>query len=65
MREQATAGALQTLATHSVTVWYDPAITANARLRRVGPEGPTLEIVGIRDEDGRRRTLLLDCAEVI
>jgi SPP1 family predicted phage head-tail adaptor len=63
-REQAAAGALQTVATHVVEVYYDPRITADKRLRRVGPARPTLEIVGVREDD-RRRVLTLDCAEVI
>jgi SPP1 family predicted phage head-tail adaptor len=64
-REQAAAGALQTVASHVVEVHYDARITADKRLRRVAPSGPTLEILGIRDVDGRQRTLELACAEVI
>lgn len=64
-REQAAAGALQTVATHIVEVHYDSRITADKRLRRVAPAAPPLEIVGIRDLDGKQRTLVLDCAEVI
>lgn len=64
-REQAAAGALQTLATHIVEIHFDPRVTADKRLRRVAPTGPTLEIVGMRDEDGKQRRLALDCAEVI
>ena len=64
-REQAAAGALQTVATHIVQVYFDARITADKRLRRVAPAAPTLEIVGVRDEDGKQRMLALDCAEVI
>lgn len=68
-REQAEAGALQTVATHILEVYPDPRITADIRLKPVGKNlqgaaRPTLEIVGIRDEN-RRRVLTLDCAEVI
>lgn len=64
-REQANVGVLQTVATHTVTTHYDARITADKRLKRVAPTGPTLEIVGIRDADGKRRMLDLDCTEVI
>ena len=63
-REQAAAGALQTVATHIVQVHYDPRITADKRLRRVGPAHPTLEIVGMHPND-TERLWTLDCAEVI
>ena len=64
-REQAAAGALQTVASHVVEVHYDARITADKRLRRVAPAGPTLEIVGVQDQDGRQRTMVITCAEVI
>ena len=64
-REQAAAGALQTVATHIVQTHYDPRLTADKRLRRVGPALPMLEIIGARDEDGDQRYITLDCAEVI
>ena len=64
-REQAASGALQTVATHVVEVYFDTRITADKRLRRVAPAAPTLEIVGVRDQDGKQRLLALDCAEVI
>ncbi|HET9267504.1 MAG TPA: head-tail adaptor protein, partial [Vicinamibacterales bacterium] len=35
-REQAEAGALQTVATHIVQVYPDPRITADKRLKRLG-----------------------------
>jgi head-tail adaptor len=62
-REQATAGALQTVASHVVEVYTDPRITADVRLKRI-PARPTLEIVGMRDSDDRT-TVTLECAEVI
>lgn len=64
-REQASAGALQTVATHMVLVHFDTRITADKRLKRVGWPGPTLEIVGLRDPDGHRMYMELACAEVI
>lgn len=68
-REQAEAGALQTVATHILEVYPDPRITADKRLKPVGRTlaggvRPTLEIVGIREEN-TRSVLTLDCAEVI
>lgn len=63
-REQSEAGALQTVATHIVEVYADARVTADKRLKRLNGNRPTLEIVGIREDDPRR-VLILDCAEVI
>lgn len=64
-REQASLGALQTVATHIVLTHFDTRITADKRLKRVGWPGPTLEILGLRDPDGHRMYLECSCAEVI
>ena len=64
-REQAIAGAIQTIATHRVTTHYDARLTVERRLARVAPEGTELQILGIRDPDGKQRVLELDCAEVV
>lgn len=64
-REQAQAGAVQTVATHRVTTHYGTDIVTTQRLTPKGWTGATLEILGIRDPDGTERELELDCAEVI
>jgi len=64
-REQEIAGAVQSLATHKVTMHYDTRIVGTCRLARVAPSGITLQILGMRDLDGRQRMLDLDCSEVI
>lgn len=64
-RESEIAGAVQSLATHRVSMHYDARIVSTARLARVAPSGITLQILGVRDPDGRQRMLDLDCAELI
>lgn len=64
-RESEIAGAVQSLATHRVSMYYDARITGTSRLARVAPSGVTLQILGVRDLDGRQRMLELDCSEVI
>lgn len=64
-REQAQAGAVQTVATHRVTTHYTRDIVTTQRLAPKGWVGATLEILGVRDPDGAERELELDCAEVI
>lgn len=64
-REQAIAGAIQNITTHVVETHFDSRIATTRRLERVAPTGTNLQIVGVRDEDGRQRVMLLDCTEVI
>ena len=64
-RESEIAGAVQSLATHRVSTYYDARITGTSRLARVAPSGVTLQILGVRDQDGRQRMLEIDCSEVI
>ncbi len=64
-REQEIAGAVQSLATHHVSTYYDTRIVGTCRLARVAPSGVTLQILGVRDMDGRQRILDLDCSEVV
>jgi SPP1 family predicted phage head-tail adaptor len=64
-REQAIAGAVQTVATHRVQMPYDTRVTALRQFERVAPTGTTLQILGVRDVDGRQRMLEVDCAEVV
>ena len=64
-REQAIAGAVQSIASHRVFTHYDSRITVERRLARVAPEGTELQIVGVRDPDGKQRDLEIDCAEVV
>jgi SPP1 family predicted phage head-tail adaptor len=64
-REQAIAGAIQTVAPFRVTTYYDTRIDGTKRFARVSPTGPTLQILGVRDVDGRQRLHEIDCAEVI
>jgi SPP1 family predicted phage head-tail adaptor len=64
-RESEIAGAVQSLATHRVTLHYDARITGICRLQRIAPTGVTLQILGVRDVDGRQRMLDVDCSEVI
>lgn len=64
-REQAVAGAVQTLATHRVETYFDSRIVNEARFARIAPSGRQLQIVGIRDNDGTQRWLEIDCSEVL
>ena len=48
-----------------VTMHYDTRIVGTCRLARIAPSGITLQILGVRDLDGRQRMLDLDCSEVI
>jgi SPP1 family predicted phage head-tail adaptor len=64
-RESEIAGAVQSLATHRVTMHYDTRIVGTCRLQRIAPTGVTLQILGVRDLDGQQRTLDVDCSEVI
>lgn len=64
-REQAIAGAVQTIATHRFTTYYDLRITTERRLQRLAPTGLTLQILGVRDVEGLQRLMEIDCAEVV
>ena len=64
-REQAIASAIQVVGTHVVSLPYEAAITTECRLARVQPEGTTLQILGVRDPDGRQRDMELDCSELV
>lgn len=63
--EQAIAGAVQTLGTHRVMTYFLSSLTTEQRFARLAPSGPTLQILGIRDVDGRQRWMDVDCAEVV
>ena len=64
-REQALAGAIQTIATHRLMMNFDDRITGERRLARIAPAGTELQILGIRDPDGLQRDLEVDCSEVV
>ena len=64
-REQSIAGAVQSIATHRVFTHWDERLTVERRLARVAPEGTELQILGMRDPDGKRRWIEIDCAEVV
>ena len=64
-REQAIAGAVQSIATHRVQMHYDSRVTTTRRIERLKPSGTTLQILGVRDVDGNQRWMEVDCAEVI
>jgi SPP1 family predicted phage head-tail adaptor len=64
-REQSLAGAVQTIASHRVSTYYDTRITGERRFKRLAPTGPELQILGVRDPDGRQRWMDVDCAEVV
>lgn len=64
-REQAIAGAVQSIATHRLYLHYDARVTVPRHLDRLKPAGTRLRIVGVRDPDGRQRFLEVDCAEAI
>jgi len=64
-REQAQAGALQTLATRRVMTHYTSLVQATHRLVPKGWTGATLEVLGVQDPTGQGREVWLDCAEVI
>lgn len=64
-RELAQAGAVQTLGTYQLSTHYTGDLATTQRLVPKGWTGPTLEIIGLRDPDGRRRVLWLDCVEAI
>ncbi len=64
-REQSLAGAVQTLASYRVETHYDTRITGERRFKRLAPTGPELQILGVRDPDGKQRLMDVDCAEVV
>lgn len=64
-REQAIAGGIQSMATHVVECFWHATITTRCRIRRVDPTGPDLQVLGIRNPDGRQRELALDCSEAV
>jgi len=64
-REQSLAGAIQSLATYRVMTNYDARITGERRFKRIAPTGPSLQILGVRDVDGRQRWMEVDCSEVV
>lgn len=64
-REQAIAGGVQTMASHILSMHYDSRITTLVRFARVDPAGNDLQVVGVRDQDGRQRFLDVDCMEVL
>ena len=64
-REQAIAGALQTIASHVLRMHYDERVSVDRRLAQVSPAGPELQILGVRDPDGHRWRMEVDCAEVV
>lgn len=64
-REQSLAGAVQTIATHRISIRYDARVTGARRLARIKPSGPELQILGVRDPDGRQWWMEVDCAEVV
>lgn len=64
-RELAQAQAVQTLGTYQVSTHYSGDLATTQRLVPKGWTGPTLEIIGLRDPDGRQRELWLDCVEAI
>jgi SPP1 family predicted phage head-tail adaptor len=64
-REQSLAGAVQTIASHRVSAYYDARITGERRFKRLAPTGPELQILGVRDPDGKQRWMEVDCAEVV
>lgn len=64
-REQSLAGAVQTIASHRVSTHYDARITGERRFKRLGPTGPELTILGVRNPDGKQVEMEIDCAEVV
>jgi SPP1 family predicted phage head-tail adaptor len=64
-RERAIAGGVQIDASYSVSVRYQTGIEETYRLERLDPTGRDFEILGVRDPDGRKRWLELECKEVI
>jgi SPP1 family predicted phage head-tail adaptor len=64
-REQSIAGTIQSMATHVVEIGYHPSVTGACRLRRIDPQGPDLQILGVRNPDGKQREMHLDCSEAV
>lgn len=64
-REQSLAGAVQTIASHRVYTHFDTRITGERRFSRLAPTGPELQILGVRDPDGKQMRMEIDCAEVV
>jgi SPP1 family predicted phage head-tail adaptor len=64
-RERAIAGGVQLDASYSLSVRYQSGIEPTYRLERLDPPGRELEILGVRDPDGRKRWLEVECKEVI
>ena len=63
-REQAIAGAVQTIATHVFSTHYDARVTVLRRLLPLSPEGAELQVLGVRP-DTRRMFMDVDCSEVV
>lgn len=63
--EQAVAAAIQVLKTHRVVMHHDARVSEDLRFYRVAPTGTALQILGVKDPDGRQRWLEVDCAEVV
>jgi SPP1 family predicted phage head-tail adaptor len=63
-REQQLANAQQVFATYVVTMRYGVPVAVTDRLKQL-PSGPVLEVMGVRNVDGRFQWLELDCAAVI
>jgi len=61
-RELENAGAVQSVATHLITLAYRPGIDTK-QLIEVVADGLTFEIVGIVDPDRKQRILELTCVE--
>lgn len=63
-REQAIAGAVQTIATHVFSTHYDARVTVLRRLLPVAPEGAEMQVVGVRP-DAKRMFMDVDCVEAV
>lgn len=61
-RELSSAGAVQSVGTHLITMPYRAGVDAK-QLIEVVADGTTFEIVGVIDPDRKRRVLELTCVE--
>lgn len=64
-REQALAGAMQNIVSYHVYTHWFRGLTSENRLRQTYPQGPDLQILGVRDPDSKSKHLELDCTEAI
>jgi SPP1 family predicted phage head-tail adaptor len=62
-REAMQGQAVQSVVSHKLVMRYRSDLVPTMRVKRL-PDGPTCDVVAVRDPDGRKRFLELDLVEV-